>query len=162
MRKIIFILFLFILSTGCRTTKKATKSNIQAKIETVTKTESKVADVAKEEKNLNVETITTITETVYNEPDSVAKTNTPTQTPTDIKGSVKSTKTTTIKTVQIDKGKVETEHKADTKTDVAKKEDTKAKVETTEKKTHPIQWWAIFGILVLAVGVFIYIKKRLS
>jgi len=149
MKKITIILILIILITGCRSAKKVTESTIQAKIETVTKTENKVADQITEQKNLNIETVTTITETEYNKPDSDNST----------KGAVKSTKTTVIKTIQTDKGKIETEHKQEVKTEGTQTEAIQAKDEVTEKKTVRIQSWAIFGILLIISCLSIYFRK---
>lgn len=153
MKKLLVIILVVFLASGCRSTKKATKSNINTQTESVIKTESKVADKIKEDKNLNIETVTTITETEYNEPDSVKSTN------SEAKGSVKSTKTTVIKTVQTDKGKIETEHKENAKTEVEKEEDTKTKVDETEKVKVPIRWGWIFGILALLTGLIVYFRN---
>lgn len=144
---------MIVLISGCRSTKKATKSNIETKTESVIKTENKVTDKVKEAKNLNVITTTTTTKTEFNKPDSTG-----TVTVSD-KGSVKSIEVTVTTTKQTDNGKIETEHKEEAKTATDNKEYTKTKVEVTEKAKVPIRWGWIFGILVLLTGLAVYLRN---
>lgn len=142
--------------SGCRSTKKAIKTHVDTSINTDIKQEVKIDEVAKVNNDINTETTTETTETNYFNPDSVKTTTTI----SDGNGIVKSTKTTKTTTKKADKTKTETNKEVHAKKEENTKEKDNTKIEQTDKKTVPIQWWPIFGIVCIILIIVIYFKRK--
>lgn len=160
MNKITLLLIVCLIAfAGCRSTKKATKTSVNTDTEVSVNQEAKSNVSVKTDNNILTETETVIAETTYFKPDSTGNISQTVNTTIDGKGAVKSTKTTTIKVKQVDKGKTETEKINQAKTDTNTKDNTVTKSDVTEKAKVPIPFGWIFGIMVILLVAYFLFKN---
>jgi len=165
MKKYFLILLVLLLAlSSCRTTKKATATKVVTTTAVASKEETTTTENTKITNDANTETTTTTKKITYNKPDPIDSTKLrPGEVNLPAKGSILSEEETITTTKQADKGKVETTKKEEVKKDITEKGDTKTDTKVTEAKKVPIQWWAIFGILVvfliLVVAAYLFFTK---
>lgn len=165
-KNLIYILAIIVLFVGCRTTKKVTESSVATKTQTesVQKTDVKKNTKIYNDKSLVKKTV--ITETEYfprsdiNKGTDQIKESETTTMPTEKKQAVKSIKTTIIEEGFVDKTKTVTNKIDNSEFKVNAKEETKSDVKIKEKKSVPIKWGWIFGILVVVFGGLFYLNKK--
>lgn len=153
MKNLLIILLLIVSLAGCRSTKKITESSAVTsnRSDVVQKVDVQESAKIDNDKLTEEETVTTITE--YFAPEA---TNTSTAVSNPV---IKSVTTKVTRKKEVDKGKVETEKKDNSQ--IATKTRGKSRIEAKQddKKSVPIQWGWIFGILVIVAGAFIYLKR---
>lgn len=168
------IILILLILTSCRSTKQATKSNIdtskktevnQSK-ETDIETNVNTSESAKLEKDVSIKKTTKIVTDKFAPPtpDEIAKAKAENK---PAKGALESTTTTTTIEEQVDKSKataeknIQAEDNSKIKENNSAKTDDKSNIETkeTEKKSVPIRWGWIFGILFLSAAGLIYWKR---
>jgi len=152
MKALNLLLLIVFLAVGCRSTKKIAESSavVSNKTEVVHKSDVKEETKINNDKATDEETVITTTE--YFAPSEIG-------TSTAVDQVIKSVTVKVTKKKEIDKGKIETikadnsqtATKTDSKSEVVKKE--------VDKKTVPIQWGWIFGIMAICAGAFIYLKR---
>lgn len=152
MKNLLLILLLIISLVGCRSTKKITESSAVTSNQSDVVQKIDVQESAKinNDKLTEEETVVTITE--YFAPEAT-NTNTVT-TPV-----IKSVTTKVTKKKEVDKGTVETAKTDNSQIATKTKAESKIEMKRVDKKTVPIQWGWIFGILAICAGAFIYLKR---
>jgi len=156
------LLIITVLFVGCRSTKKLTESS--AVIENKTEVNHKF-DVKEETKVNNDKTTyknTTITETEFSDivkPTDASNASGKSTEPTEAKRAVKAIKVTVIEEGTADQTKTEIKKVDNSQIETKTEDKSEVKNTTTEKKTVPIQWGWIFGILTLGFVAFIYFGK---
>lgn len=161
MNKITIILIVLILATGCRTTKKVTETKAVTTNKTEVAQKSDTKEKVKVDADKTTYKKTTITKTEYfapSKPTEEPNGSKPTVAPIEPESVVKVTETTIIEEGTEDKTKTET-IKTDN-SEISTETEGKSKVESTvtEKKKVPVQWWAIFGILIIVAVGAVYLK----
>jgi len=163
---IIAWIIIILMISSCRSTKKMTESTSVTSDKTEVVQKSDVKEEVKVNNDKTTYRKTTITETEYLTPEK--PTNKPTEELKDESGLteqqkpesvVKSTKVTIIEEGTKDNTVVET--KKTDNSEIATKTEDQSKVEnsTVEKKSVPIPWWLIFGMLALVFVTFVYFSK---
>ena len=147
------IFFLIVLSiVGCRSTKKVVQSSVNEQKQTEIVQSVQVNESANiiNDKQTNQETVTVITE-YY--PPSVSDKDKLVE-----KGAIKSVSVTTVKNVEVDRGKTEVvkEKNEAIKTSIAEKKDETIKIKEIKKPgISKVTWLLIFsGVILLVAYIF--------
>lgn len=175
MKQLISILFVLLILSSCRSTKSVSQSSNKTENKSEIIQKNDVVEETRVENNKSTYKKTTIIETEYDtnysEPIKADNSNANLKPNNEVlqpdkpiaqqdeKPRIKSIKTTTIEEGIVDKSKIETK-KADNSQVSTKTEDkSETDKKDTQKKSVPIPWWPIFGILLLGVGAFVYFSK---
>ena len=175
MKPLISILFVLLMISGCRSVKSVSKSSNKTENKSEVVQKNDVVEETRVNNDKNTYKKTTIVETEYDtdysEPiktdngNANLKPNNEVLQPDkpiaqqDENPRIKSTKTTIIEEGTVDKSKIETKKSDNSQVSTKTEDKSETDKKDTQKKSVPIKWGWIFGILALVVGVFVYFSK---